>query len=187
MLMKKIIIIISLIVIDQIVKLFISNFIGDKVIHLIPGFLHIHPILNEINSSGILPNYKFFIGIEIVVTIIVFILFIFLYRFWCFFMDKCNNLAISVLIFLISGILCSIIDRIFWGGSLDYICFYTQWVNGYISYTIDLKDVYLDIMFVLFFFLLTIFAIKYLKLCKDERKKFAYNIKKWIKSGCPSK
>ena len=40
--------------------------------------------------------------------------------------------------FLFSGAFCSLIDKIFWDGSLDYIL-----VKGF--FTFDLKDVYLNV------------------------------------------
>lgn len=40
--------------------------------------------------------------------------------------------------FIFSGAMCSLIDKIFWNGSLDYIL-----VNGF--FTFDLKDVYINI------------------------------------------
>ena len=40
--------------------------------------------------------------------------------------------------FILSGAICSLIDKIFWNGSLDYIL-----VNGF--FTFDLKDVYINI------------------------------------------
>ncbi|WP_434290219.1 signal peptidase II [Clostridium botulinum] len=40
--------------------------------------------------------------------------------------------------FIFSGAMCSLIDKIFWNGSLDYIL-----VNGFFMF--DLKDVYINI------------------------------------------
>lgn len=49
--------------------------------------------------------------------------------------DKIINLLFT---FLFAGAVCSLIDRVFWGGSLDYI-----YLKG--LFTFDLKDVYLSI------------------------------------------
>jgi len=49
------------------------------------------------------------------------------------------NKTINIMYVLIfSGAMCSLIDKIFWNGSLDYIL-----VNGF--FTFDLKDVYINI------------------------------------------
>mgnify|MGYP001570106883 CR=1 FL=1 len=54
-------------------------------------------------------------------------------------MELGNNKIINVMFaFLFSGAICSLIDKIFWNGSLDYIL-----VNG--LFTFDLKDVYINI------------------------------------------
>ncbi len=41
-------------------------------------------------------------------------------------------------IFIVAGATCSLIDKVFWDGSLDYI-----YLNGY--FTFDLKDVYVNV------------------------------------------
>lgn len=51
--------------------------------------------------------------------------------------NKCGEklLLNYCFIFLFSGVICSLIDKIFWGGSLDYILIYKK--------IIDVKDIYL--------------------------------------------
>ena len=49
-----------------------------------------------------------------------------------------NKIINSMYAFIFSGAMCSLIDKIFWNGSLDYIL-----VNAF--FTFDLKDVYINI------------------------------------------
>lgn len=49
-----------------------------------------------------------------------------------------NKIIDIMYAFIFSGAICSLIDKIFWNGSLDYIL-----VNGF--FTFDLKDVYINV------------------------------------------
>ena len=91
------------------------------------------------------------------------------------------------------------IDTIFFGGSLDYICFTWEGSDLRGSFTIhfyfDLKDIYLTLGGILFLVRSIIFVFdyiyKYYKLNKEERKKFDFELKNdfinWLKTGFPTK
>jgi len=51
--------------------------------------------------------------------------------------------------FIFAGALCSLIDKVFWNGSLDYI-----YVHGF--FTFDLKDVYINVFIGLFLLMIAI-------------------------------
>jgi len=62
--------------------------------------------------------------------------------------------------FLFSGAICSLIDKVFWNGSLDYIL-----VKG--LFTFDLKDVYINV-FIGLLILSLILGDKVLKQIDDD-------------------
>ncbi|MGH4119158.1 signal peptidase II [Clostridium sp.] len=62
--------------------------------------------------------------------------------------------------FIFSGAICSLFDKIFWNGSLDYIL-----VNGF--FTFDLKDVYINVFSGLIILLL-LFKNKFLNQIDDN-------------------
>jgi len=77
------------------------------------------------------------------------------------FLDGCKieGRIIDVMFaFIISGALCSLVDKVFWNGSLDYIL-----IRGF--FTFDLKDVYINVFNGL---LLLIFVIDYKGLRKTS-------------------
>ena len=74
-------------------------------------------------------------GVHIVFSLIVTAL---IYLFYSYLSNRAEvtKLVNVMFVFLFSGAVCSLIDKIFWDGSLDYIS-----VKG--LFTFDLKDVYL--------------------------------------------
>lgn len=136
---------ISLMFIDQGSKLIINNFFFDEYFEIIPNFLSFHPI---INTEGSWLNARFGAGIGfpvlILINFIAIILFIELYRYSkyknlkCFDIDMCFS-------FITAGALCSLIDKVFYGGSLDFIGI----SNLFIA---DIKDIYINLG-ILFFIL----------------------------------
>lgn len=131
--------ILLLILADQFIKIYIiNNDLMDKDFYIFYEILEFVPTLNT-SYSWINSLFNLGIGLlpHIVVTIIILIISILGF---CFIRDKQKEDKITNLLFavLFAGISCSLIDRIFWGGSLDYIHF-----KG--LFTFDLKDVYLSI------------------------------------------
>ncbi|MCL2517547.1 MAG: signal peptidase II [Oscillospiraceae bacterium] len=203
--MKKILIFTGfLFAIDQGVKLLISYFIGENHIPIIPNFFHIHPYLNDINQFERTFNFKIPIIIMLVVCIVAVFFIIFFYRFFNFVTKKWRKLLTSFTSFTLAGMLCACIDQIVWGGSLDYMCFYRNYPDDYEwfckvcneyhtggtfhSYIFDLKDIYIDIGFILILILIIIMLIEYYKnFSKEERKKHTLKwLFKWIGRGCPT-
>jgi len=93
---------------------------------------------------------------------------------YCFIRKKYKTDKLTDLIFIcvLSGIVCSLIDKIFWDGSLDYIQF-----KG--LFTFDLKDVYLTIFEVA---LIAMLIFNYRNIRSLDQKRIAKDFKKYIGS-----
>ena len=132
------IIFIVLILLDQGSKLIINNFFFETKFDIIPNFLSFHPI---INTKGSWLNVRFGTGINFPMLIALNIIAIFLFiEFYRYYISKGNKSFWSDLCFItiIAGCLCSLIDKVFYGGSLDFIGI----SNLFIA---DLKDIYINI------------------------------------------
>lgn len=137
----------TFVVIDQGIKLIIKRWFFDKSFVIINDILNFDPI---INTQGSWLNARFGANVSFVALIIfnaVGLFFILeIYR-YCVYKDyKCSWLDFAF-IFMFSGAICSLIDKVFYGGSLDFI--------GVIPLFIaDIKDIYLciAIFFVFLFF-----------------------------------
>lgn len=128
-----------LLTIDQGIKIFIYfNLLNDKII-LINNTLSITPVFNK-NLSYF--NSKFgFTGNRIGHTIFLFALLVIVILLYGYIKEikRMNKLASLTFIFGISGLICSLIDTIFWNGSLDFIR-----IHG--AFTFDTKDLYITIV-----------------------------------------
>ena len=150
-----------LMLIDQGIKIIIKLFFFDKYIPIINGFLSFNPI---INTDGSWLNARFGTNVSftllISINIIALILFLEIYRYLTnksiksFWSDMC-------FLFIISGALCSLIDKIFYGGSLDFIGI----GNLFIA---DIKDIYINLG--ILFFAISCYDSGYLN--SDENTTF---------------
>lgn len=128
--------------IDQGTKLIIKAFFFEKKFYIISNLLSFSPI---INTKGSWLNVRFNININFIILISINLIALFLfteiYR-YCntkeknFFIDLCY-------IFILVGSICSLIDKIFYGGSLDFIGV----SNLFIA---DFKDIYINLAIFLF-------------------------------------
>ena len=140
------IIFIALMVLDQGSKLIINNFFFENRFDIIPNFLSFHPI---INTKGSWLNVRFGAGINFPMLIALNIIAIFLFvEFYRYYTSKNNKSFWSDLCFIsiLAGCLCSLIDKVFYGGSLDFIGISDLFIA-------DLKDIYINIA--IFAFILT--------------------------------
>ncbi|WP_294484430.1 signal peptidase II [uncultured Ruminococcus sp.] len=133
--LKRVITIIGLCIIDQLIKIVIDHrFMTSRLeIEHIFGF---HPKMNTQQLSIFNNELGLDLGLGVlnVINIIAMVLMITFYVYLKRnYSDK--RLVDPAMILFTSGIVCSLIDKICWGGSLDYILFFRQ-----IS---DLKDIYL--------------------------------------------
>lgn len=153
---RKVVFIIFLVLmlIDQGIKLIIKLFYFDNYFEIIPKFLSFDPI---INTDGSWLNARFGLGVGfsslIILNALAVILFIEVYRYY---LSKGNKDFWSdmAFLFILSGALCSLIDKTFYGGSLDFIGI----SNLFIA---DIKDIYINLG--ILFFIMLIYMKGYFK------------------------
>lgn len=140
-------------VLDQGIKLIIKLFYFNTKKTIIPNMLYFSPI---INTDGSWLNARFGTSVSfpllITVNIAALFLFIEIYRYYNFNGNK-DFWADMCLIFILCGALCSLIDKVFYGGSLDFIG-----INN--LFIADIKDIYINLG--ILFFVLTLFNNGYL-------------------------
>jgi Lipoprotein signal peptidase len=147
----------TLISVEQIIKITINNYFIEKRFPILPPILYFEPMFNR-NYSWI--DSMFQLGVsKWIHIIIVAIMSIIIFLFYQFINRQYGSRTmINVMFaFIFSGALCSLIDKIFWNGSLDYVL-----IEG--LFTFDLKDVYINIFIglVILFSILKNKAIKQL-------------------------
>lgn len=132
-----------LIVLDQFIKLFIYYFAMDKKMKLALDFIYFTPVFNEnISWASAKTGLKVGLMPHIIVSIAIIIVFILLgVKYYHKYADR--NYMIIAYFMTLAGMICSAIDRIFWGSSLDYIE-----IKG--CFIFDLKDVLISALYVLY-------------------------------------
>lgn len=131
------IIILILIIIDQGIKLIVKNYYDVRV-PILENRLYFMPVLN-VNYSWINAIFQFgwsrlfHIALVLLVILVGYSIFKYLET------KNLRQKIINILkVFFFSGAICSLIDKVFWNGSLDYIL-----LKGF--FVFDLKDCYLTI------------------------------------------
>jgi signal peptidase II len=127
---------------DQLIKLYIASNLMDKEFYFINHLVGFKPFQNTkyswINSLG---DFGVSLMIHIIISILlilaIFIAYDFISRKYTFY-----KLTFTMFAFLFAGAFCSLIDKVIWKGSLDYIL-----LEGFFIF--DLKDVYLTVFEVL--------------------------------------
>ncbi|SFU89668.1 signal peptidase II [Clostridium sp. DSM 8431] len=139
--------------IDQGIKLIIKAFFFNHNINIIPELLSFNPIINT-QGSWLNARFNTSLSFSFLITInfLALILLIELYRYLLFkgYKTFWGDMAF---IFLLSGALCSLIDKCFYGGSLDFIGISDLFVA-------DIKDIYIN--FGLYSFILAAYSSGYL-------------------------
>ena len=125
-----------LFLIDQIIKIIINFYFFDNKILLIEDKLIFYPIFNR-DYSWLNSFCQFGWGriFHILQVAIIGIIFVVMYRVMSKRM-KMSSIHKFGWIMMFSGVLCSLVDKIIWNGSLDYI-----YIVGFCVF--DLKDVYI--------------------------------------------
>lgn len=170
-----------LFLIDQGLKILIKLFFFDKYIPIIPNMLYFSPIINT-NGSWLNARFGTSVSFPMLITLNIIAIFIFIevYRYYLhkgnkdFWSDMC-------FIFVTCGAICSLIDKVFYGGSLDFIGISDLFIA-------DIKDLYINLG--ILFFALTIFNNGYMNSQEDTSfkddlkslKKFLFFIKNDIKN-----
>lgn len=164
---------IVLFILDQGVKILIKFFFFKKYVEIIPDMLSFHPI---INTHGSWLNARFGTSVSfpllILLNIAALVLFIEIYRYYLFNGNK-DFWSDMCFIFVLCGALCSLIDKVFYGGSLDFIGISDLFIA-------DIKDLYINLG--ILFFALTLFNNDYLSSNEDTTfKQDLENAKKFLK------
>lgn len=130
--------IIILIMIDQFSKIIIDNFYLDKNVNIIAHLVYFRPHLNTA-YSWINSMFNFGIGFwgHIIPSFIMLIIMVMAFD-YIYFNGNNSKLTDFIVIFFLSGTICSIVDKIFWGGSLDFIYLKSL-------FTFDIKDCYITV------------------------------------------
>ncbi len=131
-----------LIALDQVIKLIIYHFAMGKKIRLLGDFIYFSPVFNkDISWASARTGLKVGLAPHIAFSIVLTIVFILLgIKYYHQYTDK-KYMIIAYFVSL-SGMICSAIDRIFWGSSIDYIG-----IKGFCVF--DLKDMLVNAMYVL--------------------------------------
>lgn len=149
-----ILIFIILMLIDQVIKITIKFFFFNDYIEIIKGFLSFDPIINT-DGSWLNARLGLNVGFSILIILnaLAIILFIELYRYY---LSKGNKdyWGDMSFLFISTGALCSLIDKVFYGGSLDFIGI----SNLFIA---DIKDIYINLG--ILFFIMLIYIKGYFK------------------------
>ena len=148
-----------LLLFDQGIKILIKFFWFNNDFPIINGMLYFNPIINT-DGSWLNARFGTSVSFPILITLNIFAIFIFIevYRYYLhkgnkdFWSDMC-------FIFVCCGALCSLIDKVFYGGSLDFIGI----SNLFIA---DIKDLYINLG--ILFFTLTMFNNGYLSSNKED-------------------
>mgnify|MGYP000217298489 CR=1 FL=1 len=150
----------------------IKFFFFEDYIDIIKGFLSFNPI---INTDGSWLNARFGTGISfpllIFVNFIAILLFFELYRYY---LSKGNNSFYGDMcfLFIFSGSLCSLIDKVFYGGSLDFIGISDLFIA-------DFKDIYINLG--LLFFIMSCYKGGFFSQTEETSLKDDWNsIKKFL-------
>lgn len=127
------------VIIDQGIKDIIRNYFPlEHHIQLLSNWLYLYPIVNT-KGSWAASRFGLDMGIKvyIIFNIIFFPVTIYVYKYYSRSYRKSFFLN-SSFILIFAGIVCSLIDKVFWGGSLDYILIKDIFVA-------DLKDIYITL------------------------------------------
>lgn len=129
--------IIALIAMDQITKLIINQYYFHKDIDILGGLVYFRPIINTSYSwyNSLLDlgvGYYFHIISNVLIIILMLAAINYIYYY-----NNNSTLTDIITILYLSGGICSLIDKIFYGGSLDFIYLKSL-------FTFDIKDCYVS-------------------------------------------
>ena len=138
---RKTLIITILILVDQTIKILVYNFFM-KTRFYIKGIVGFYPYLNVSQLSVFNNELNMGLSISVLCLINIFLfvaIIVFYFVSKRYSSDNCIKYLDKMFVYMLSGSVCSLIDKIFWGGSLDYFLVFSQ--------IVDLKDIYLLVGF----------------------------------------
>lgn len=138
-----------LVSLDLLSKIAVKLLFMDVTFSIFNGILTFRPFLNTNSMSlfnGLVLDLNISLQNLIILNLVLLILMIPIYLYLRSINFK-NLFLYSILVFLVSGGISSTLDRVFWGGSLDFIL-----ISNYI---IDFKDIYLFLsVFIAFLYMI---------------------------------
>ena len=159
---------------DQFIKIIIKKYLINSEYEIIKNLLSFKPYFIQKHSwFNSLFDLKIGMSVYIIFTVIVIFLSFFVYGFLKE-NKKAKLLVKLVFLFFYAGTICSLIDKIFWGGSLDFI-----YLKGF--FVFDLKDIYLS-LFEIILIITIIMNFKALNTFKFKR--FWNYVLDRFKNGC---
>ncbi len=168
----------SLVLADQMIKLLISQSAMRARFAIIPNFLHFFPVQNRnLNWIASIADYRTTTAQMVFIQIAAAVIVALVYE-YCIFLSGGRLPHLDrFLIFFESGIFCSFLDVILWGGSLDFIALLNWFV-------FDIKDVYISVGVVSLLLFSINYLRKYYRLDKEEQKRLKRQrcFSQWIKS-----
>ena len=191
-----------LILLDQGTKLLISNFFvyDAEALLLVKGTPHIHPIVNAEDydwfiaqavaaGTGLLPWKLLKIGGDLLRGVPVLLV---LWLSWKLStmaeLNPHTRLISGMAVFCGAGVVCSTLDRLFWQGTQDFICFawgdVTELGQAIVRHkSFDLKDLYLVALTALVFLYFIWVIVDWMRFARDEKraKQFVQTLKIKVK------
>lgn len=160
----------ALFIIEQGIKLIINQNYLEANDAIIDNFLYFNPMFNR-DYSWI--NSLFQLGVSKwlhVVMVLVIVIFVFLIYQFIDHKGYNTKTVSTAFAFLLAGGTCSLIDKIIWNGSLDYI-----YLQGH--FTFDLKDVYINVFIGL---VVLMFIFDHQGIRKNESDTFLKDFKNYL-------
>lgn len=163
-----------LVLIDQSIKIYIYNNLMNKEFYIFGSIIGFSPIINTkysyFNSFG---NMEIGLITHIVLNIVMLFLILIIFD---FIKERYSNNKIIYCLFVLAcaAAICSLIDKVFWGGSLDFISFKNFFI-------FDLKDVYISIFQIV---AMLCIILNYKKLKAINEKTIYNEFKSYIRLRC---
>ncbi|APF26923.1 signal peptidase (SPase) II family protein [Clostridium sporogenes] len=163
-----------LVLIDQSIKIYIHNNFMDKEFYILGSILGFKPIINtKYSYFNSFSNMGISLLTHIVLNIVILLLFIAIFD---FIKERytAHKIVYCLFVLVCAAAICSLIDKVFWGGSLDFISFKNFFI-------FDLKDVYISV-----FEIVTMLCVilNYKKLEAINEKTIYNDFKSYIKLKC---
>lgn len=128
--------------VEQLIKVIINAFYLNDSFAILSPFLYFMPFFNRyyswFNSILQIGSSKW---VHILFVAVMTVLMLLFYRYLRKNYETGRYIN-AMFLFLFSGTVCSLLDKVIWNGSLDYIL-----LNGFFIF--DLKDIYIDVFIVL--------------------------------------
>lgn len=143
-----------LMLIDQGIKIIIKFFFFNERFEIIKDFISFHPIINT-DGSWLNARFSLEVGFSFLIIVNAISIFIFIEAYRYYLSKEKKNFWVDMsFLFITSGALCSLIDKVFYGGSLDFIGISDLFIA-------DIKDLYINLG--LLFFIMLIYTKGYFK------------------------